>query len=91
MGATSSAVTAMAINPQVAERANEAALTMALGELGLDNAEDVLRPPEEEVEPEDDDIMAALAQAMVDNVRSGAVSLEAVAEWAAGELADGRT
>ncbi len=91
MAATSNAVTAMAVDPQVAERANEAALTMALGELGLDNAEDVLRPPEEEVEPEDDDIMARISAHIMENARGGTVDWEQVAEWAIGELADGRT
>jgi len=73
MGATSGAVTAMALDAGVAQRANEAALAMALEELGLDNADEVLRPPEEAVEPEDEEIAMRIAETVMENARDESV------------------
>jgi len=88
MGATSGAVTAMALDAGVAQRANEAALAMALEELGLDNADEVLRPPEEAVEPEDEEIAMRIAETVMENARDGSVDWQQVAEWAVGALVD---
>jgi hypothetical protein len=87
MTATSNAVTAMSIDTTVAQRANEAMLAIVLSEFGVDNAEEVLRPPEEQMEPEDEDIMARLIAHVKTNVHEGAIDWQPVAEWALQELA----
>jgi len=86
MTATSNAVTAMSIDPRVALRANEILLELAMAEEGVDNVEDLLRPPEEEMPPEDEEIAMRIAASIMENARDGAVNWEQVAEWAVGEL-----
>lgn len=89
MTATSNALTALAIGQDVAERGNEALLAMGMGELGVDNAAEVLRPPEEEAPGlEDEEVMARLIQEMAEGVKRGDVALEDVVTWAVGEAVD---
>jgi len=85
MTATSNAVTAMALDPGVAAKANEIMLEKALAEFGVDEPGELLRPPEEELPPEDEDIMARLVQEMAAGVKRGDVALEDAVTWAVGE------
>jgi hypothetical protein len=87
--ATSDAIGAGSIMPDIGGRAQDKTLELMLTEMGVDNATEVLHPPEEEApELEDEEIMMRLMQEMAAGVKRGDVALEDVVTWAVGEAVD---